>query len=333
MHESSSNNGVSKISNVSLPTSRSITPLGGFSIRVASKLTGIPIDTLRMWERRYGFPKPVRTSGGNRAYTEKEIELLKLIAVALERGYRPSEVVGRSREELLAIASKVGEIKKATRRAETDESTATPTIESILDALLKDEPHAVQAQLRKSALALGPRQFVTDLAQPIMLRVGELWERGALEVRHEHLMSEFLSTQLRILLAAFGEIVGPPHVVLATLPNESHGLGLEMTAVYLAVHRATPHLIGADTPPRDIVEAAKAFRADVVGICITDAADLQASRQHVEWMLGELPRRVEVWIGGAAGEKLGLEALGLSCIKTWSELDDVLLRFRASRVR
>lgn len=66
-----------------------------YSIRVTSRLTAIELDTLRMWERRYGFPRPQRASGGSRVYSESDVESLKLIRRALENGYRPGEVVGK----------------------------------------------------------------------------------------------------------------------------------------------------------------------------------------------------------------------------------------------
>src|SRR5690242_18535999 len=63
------------------------------SIRVVSGRTGIGQHTLRVWERRYGFPKPMRRSDGVRAYAEEDIAKLKLVAQALEAGFRAGEVV------------------------------------------------------------------------------------------------------------------------------------------------------------------------------------------------------------------------------------------------
>jgi DNA-binding transcriptional MerR regulator len=37
-----------------------------YNIGVVSRMTGIPENTLRMWERRYNFPTPTRTDGGRR---------------------------------------------------------------------------------------------------------------------------------------------------------------------------------------------------------------------------------------------------------------------------
>ena len=73
------------------------------SIRVTSRLTSIELDTLRMWERRYGFPKPERSEGGSRVYSDSDVESLKLIRRALELGHRPGEVVGKPREELMKL--------------------------------------------------------------------------------------------------------------------------------------------------------------------------------------------------------------------------------------
>ena len=60
--------------------------LAGASIRVVSNRTGIAADTLRMWERRYGFPHPARRPGGSRVYSEDDVARLHLIARAVNAG-------------------------------------------------------------------------------------------------------------------------------------------------------------------------------------------------------------------------------------------------------
>ena len=75
----------------------------GYSIRVASRLTGVSSDTLRMWERRYGFPKPERNESQVRVYSEADIERLVLISRALKAGYRSGEVIHRGSEELRGL--------------------------------------------------------------------------------------------------------------------------------------------------------------------------------------------------------------------------------------
>ncbi|MEC9398125.1 MAG: MerR family transcriptional regulator, partial [Myxococcota bacterium] len=59
------------------------------SIGAVSQATGIPVETLRTWERRYGFPSPERSDGGHRQYNASIVEHLNLISRALEQGHRP----------------------------------------------------------------------------------------------------------------------------------------------------------------------------------------------------------------------------------------------------
>ena len=221
---------------------------GRYSIRVTARLTGMELDTLRMWERRYGFPRPQRASGGSRLYSEADVEALNLIRRALEHGYRPGEVVGKSREELTKLVL-------VTSQPHVRPTSAAPTIASLLAALGRDDVATLRAELRQAAVALGPKSFLVDVAHPIATRVGDLWADGKLDVRHEHMLSECLSAQLGVLLSAYEDRAGAPRVLLTTLPNERHGLGLEMVALYLAVSQVTPVLLGVDTPTHRFINA------------------------------------------------------------------------------
>ena len=288
-----------------------------YSIRVASRLTSIELDTLRMWERRYGFPRPERTSGGSRVYSEADVEALKLIKRALDQGYRPGEIVGKSREELTQLVL-------VASQAPSPAATATPTMATLLAALGRDDVPVLRAQLRQAAVMLGPKRFLVEVAHPICVRVGELWAEGKLEVRHEHMLSECLSAQLRILMSAYEDRPRAPRVLLTTLPNERHGIGLEIVEVYLAASQVTPILLGVDTPPEQIVKAARSHAADVVGLLVTQASDLKTTKGHVRWMLGELPRRVRIWVGGAGGVELGIRDEAVRVVGTWSEMDEAI---------
>src|ERR1044071_8582454 len=76
-----------------------------FNISAVERDTGLSKDTLRMWERRYRFPTPLRDANGERIYTASEVEKLRLIKRLMDRGHRPGRVIARSLEELSALAS------------------------------------------------------------------------------------------------------------------------------------------------------------------------------------------------------------------------------------
>jgi hypothetical protein len=233
-----------------------------------------------MWERRYGFPRPDRTCGGSRVYSEADVETLRLIKRALDQGYRPGEIVGKPLDDLIRLVLVASE-------APTRAAAASPTMASILGALGRDEVPLLRAELRQAAIMLGPKRFLADVAHPVCVRVGELWADGKLEVRHEHLLSECLSAQLRVLMSAYEERRGAPRVLLSTLPNERHGLGLAMAEVYLAASHVTTVLFGVDTPPEQIVKAARSHAVDAVGLLVTEASDLNATKGPIGWSLRE----------------------------------------------
>ena len=289
------------------------------SIRVVSRATEIEPDTLRMWERRYGFPKPDRRDGGSRVYTESDVETLLLIRRALAEGYRPGEVVHLPVPELTRLISTT-----APTRA------VPPTVDAALGALAKDDVSALRKALRRAAELLGPKKFVTEFAHPASVKVGELWADGMIEVRHEHLFTTCLSRQLHLMLSTFEGAARGPSVLLATLPDEPHSLGLEMIAVVLAASEVTPRLLGVDTPPDQIVAAARAHSSDAVGLAIMPPADLEKVGAHIRWMLSELPRRVPIWAGGAGASKLELGLEGLVIVRDWLALDDAIRRLARS---
>ena len=300
------------------PTSADAEPHAArYSIRVTSRLTSIELDTLRMWERRYGFPRPERTSGGSRTYSEADVEALRLIKRALEQGYRPGEIVGKPLEELTQLV-------QVASQAPSRGGGVSPTTATILGALGRDEVAVVRAQLRQAAVMLGPKRFLADVAHPLCVRVGELWAEGKLEVRHEHLLSECLSAQLRVLMSAYEERPGAPRVLLSTLPDERHGLGLAMAEVYLAASQVTPVFLGVDTPPEQIVKAARGHAVDAVGLLVTEASDLKATKSHIRWMLRELPRRARIWVGGAGGPRLEIDDEAVRIVATWGEMDEAI---------
>jgi DNA-binding transcriptional MerR regulator len=71
-----------------------------FSIGTAARLTGIPVDTLRVWERRYGGMAPARTDTNRRRYTEADIRRLKLVRQLVEQGHAAGTVAHLPEEEL-----------------------------------------------------------------------------------------------------------------------------------------------------------------------------------------------------------------------------------------
>lgn len=293
----------------------------GYSIRVAARLTGVSADKLRMWERRYGFPKPARTANKVRTYSEHDIERLMLVSRAMQAGCRVREAITKTPEELRELLAKAAPVR------------VTPAqdargVDTLLDALRADDPELLRAELRKAVAVLGVRRFITEIAGPLVEKVGDAWHEGTLEVRHEHLFSSVLSTQVRVLLSAYEDSRAAPTVVLTTLPGEQHGLGLELAALYLALEGSVVRLLGVNTPLPQIAQAARSLRADIVGLSLSCASDPGETQRLLEQLLALLPPEVELWVGGQRAGELELEQTRVVVAVSWDEVDRALRRWR-----
>jgi DNA-binding transcriptional MerR regulator/methylmalonyl-CoA mutase cobalamin-binding subunit len=289
----------------------------GYSIRVASRLSGLSADTLRMWERRYGFPKPLRTANNVRLYSGDEIDKLILVSRALKLGHRAGEVIRKEPGQLRQLLA-------STAEAPLGATLSAPTIQTLVDALAQEDPDRVRNELRQAAALLGPKRFLLDVAAPLVDEVGAAWSSGRLHVRHEHLLSVLLAGQLRVMCSAYESGPGAPAVVLATLPGELHGLGVEMVALYLAMHGAVPRVLGVDTPTDQIVDATHALGARAVGISVSASADLDACRGQLRWIANALRSDVRIWVGGRRARALQADIPRVRITTTWQELDECL---------
>lgn len=314
----------------------------GASIRVVVNRTGIAADTLRVWERRYGFPNPPRRPGGSRVYSEADVARLRLIARAVAAGFRPSEVVPLAVEDLArlveAAAADVtvaGQIAPASPVSPMGVSTANerlagavPTIDAAIAALLDDDVVRLRGALRAAAVALGPRLFVSEFAHPLAIEIGTLWEKGGIEVRHEHLASACLTNQLHLLLGALEHADRSPTVLLATPPHDQHLLGIDMVAVYLASNLAEPRMLGADTPPDQILDTARVLAVDAVGLSIAPSNDHKAMLENAAWLAERLLPKIELWLGGAGAASVAAAIPAATHIPTWADLDRALIALR-----
>lgn len=284
----------------------------GSTIRLVSAQTGLPMGTLRAWERRYGFPNPARRADSNRRlYSSSDIQRLAAIQRAMAAGYRIGDVIQKSLADLQALATpQLGET-----------ADGTGLVEQLLALLEMDDVHGLESALRNAAGSLGPRRFVIEVAHPFAVAIGEAWASGRLAVRHEHLATECLVTQLRQLLAGYQDVAARPLVLLATLPGEPHTLPLQIVALYLVVLGAKPRLLGGNTPPAQLVEAATALHADVVGITVTSTCDRAEARKSVSLLRRKLAPHVSIWLGGAGAAELGFDDRRTRVVPSWAAIE------------
>jgi DNA-binding transcriptional MerR regulator/methylmalonyl-CoA mutase cobalamin-binding subunit len=268
------------------------------SIAAVERDTGLSKDTLRVWERRYGFPTPARDDSGERAYPLNQVEKLRVVKRLLDAGHRPGRVVPLPLQALQALTEQT--VDQATRQVEvalnSDELLAQMAL------IRSHEVWRLRSELTRLLARFGVARFVIDVVGPLSVAVGDAWVRGQMEIFEEHLYTE---TVQRVLRQAIGAIPEPaeqeaPRVLLATFPGEPHNLGLLMAEAMFALEGCRCVSLGVQTPVWDIVLASKACRADIVALGFTGCMNPNQVVDGLTELRSKLLPGTELWAGGRA---------------------------------
>ncbi|MBW8847160.1 MAG: MerR family transcriptional regulator [Burkholderiales bacterium] len=300
---------------------------GGIGIAAVERDTGINKETLRVWERRYGFPLPRRDAAGERLYPPDQVQRLRLVKRLLDAGHRPGRVVAAPPQELAALLQPAAASPSQQRAA-----AEAPEVGACAALLQGHDIDGLRRMLSQAMLRRGLAASITEVFAPLTARVGELWMNGTLQVFEEHIFSESLQLVLRQAIYALPVgVPGGPRVLLTTLPGESHALGLLMAEALLSLEGAACLSLGVQTPLAQLPAAAAVHRADVVALSFSGFLSSRAVLESLAALRELLPQGVEIWTGGSsralrqAGCPEGVKCLdGLAAIAPemarWREL-------------
>jgi len=270
------------------------------SIAAVERDTGLSKDTLRVWERRYGFPNPERDGGGSeRAYPLDQVEKLRLVKRLLDAGHRPGRVVPLDLDALQQLADSTGDAAVQNAAPPTWDDAA---VQDYLALLRGHDLAALRQHLVLDLARYGLPRFLDGLVVPLNRAVGEAWLRGHLQVYEEHALTELLQTVLRQALAQLPahSREARPRVLLSTLPGEPHGLGLLMVEAQLACAGASCVSLGVQTPVWDLVLAADAYGCDVVALGFSGSTNPNQTVEALIELRGKLTATTDLWVGGNA---------------------------------
>lgn len=275
------------------------------SIAAVERDCGIPKDTLRIWERRYGFPAPLRDANDERLYPADQVARLRLLRRLIAAGHRPGKVVALPAHELLDLIR--GLERPPARRARAGADSAVIPAHAadaaeVLGALAAHDAERLRSHLAGLLLREGLGGFAGRVGPGLTHAVGAAWARGELEIHQEHLFTDQFTGVLRNAIGAVAATGGPqmqPRVLLTTLPGEPHGLGLLMAEAMFALEGCACVSLGVQTPVRDIALAARAHRADVLALSFSEAIGAGLARAGLADLRALAPAETEIWAGGA----------------------------------
>lgn len=259
-------------------------------IRAVARLTGLSVDTLRAWERRYRAVAPVRGARG-RAYTDRQVERLKHLAALVATGHTIGSIATLPDSTLINLAAQ-----------SPADAAAEPRLDlaPVMRAMRHYDLPALEAVINRHALLLPPSDLIFQVLLPVLREAGRRWEAGTVRPAQEHLASSLVRGVLGGLLRSLSARRDGAPMVFATPAGERHELGLLCGAVLAAAAGHQVIYLGPDLPSSDIVHAVATAKAKMLVL----AATAHATPAGEIRKLTRLPSRVEIWTGGPLSSRL-----------------------------
>lgn len=309
-----------------------------FTIRAASALTGVNPNTLRAWERRYGIVAPERTAKGYRLYSETDVQRLRLIQRALQRGIS----VGRVKEhlhdtdsfqKLLADLDARVEPQSAARTVEVSlaacglagkttitlpargtrgaQHSLAQFADRLEKAAIRFDRTSLERTFSRATGTYSLRDAFYQALAPALARVGDRYLENLGSVAEEHFLTAFAREKLSAALAGLRPLHQQPRVLCACVPGEQHEIGLMLLALEFGLEGVSTLYLGANVPAEALRQAAANpnLRAVVLSATLQVSPESLASART---MLAGNSRRLRLFVGGPAAhrQKAALEAAG-----------------------
>lgn len=257
------------------------------NIQQLSHEVGIGIDTLRIWERRYGFPQPTRDTRGHRLYPADQIEELRTIKKLLTLGCRPGKVLQ------LSLAERDQFLVDLTRQ---DKSQDTHLIE----LLQLTKPKMIEQRMKDRLNRLGLEQYIKTDVLPLLDLLDQGWTDGSISIAREHLVSDALERVLIEQIQADTPDDSMGKMLFLTLSGETHKIGLLLSAALFKQQRVTPVLLLRELPVSEVPQLARDL--DVMSVALSFSAHYSPPRAKKDLALlrNSLDSRIKLFAGGHA---------------------------------
>jgi methanogenic corrinoid protein MtbC1 len=241
-----------------------------YNTKAVVRETGVPADTFRAWERRYGVPMPHRTATSQRLYSERDIAIIRWLRDRTAEGLTISQAV-----RLLEQAG-------GDEGSETRPLTWEYLRQQLGAALLRLDASSAETVLGQAFALYSLDDVCVKLLSTALVEIGEGWHAGTVSIGQEHFATQFIRRKLQGLLAIYDVAAGHATIVAACAPGEQHDVGLLILSLILVRRGYRVVYLGPDVPLEGLLPVVKQAHPEVVCLSTTTAATAGAVREIAE---------------------------------------------------
>ena len=295
-----------------------------FGINVISNASGVMPHTIRTWEKRYQIFTPERSEGGQRIYSEVDLDKAKLIVALIEQGHTISSLAKHSLQDLRSLL-----VVNKSEDTESDKMYISFEIKKLLKHLKNFDIDLVASDMQHLRLSVGVKEFIFKIVLPVMHEIEKFCLKGTYSSTQEHIISTIVRDQLHQINLA-NEGPNSDRFALATPEGNLHELPILIAEVICHANRVSTNYFGASHPAECLSEAVNAIKCKTIVMGAMSSAQWNYEKNIVQY-LGKVDKhlrdKVEIIIGG--GFKVDLPQFknieNVKFLRSFEDLDNMLI--------
>lgn len=293
-----------------------------YSVKQAAEMTGLTLNQVRLWERRYKLVSPQRASNGYRLYSQEDLDILRFARRETEKGVSIQVLADQIREDRPSILRQLKEEKRITpRKVFASDPRQLPNYDLMIHSIASGNPLKFERLLIQAQAGQSFAEALRTVDLPLLARIGEMTTRNDINITSSHLASAIIRRRILAYVQNLGIPQGDRPVIMACAPNDYHELGLLCCLMELTQEKISTLYLGPNVPLQEI-----SFYCDKVeprALVFSIIAPLKDDEaEELARQLGTFSKRVPVGVGGFEAEKRRelFEAQGVSYFDGVEEL-------------
>jgi MerR family transcriptional regulator, light-induced transcriptional regulator len=234
--------------------------MNNFTIKDLESLSGIKAHTIRIWEQRYNFLKPSRTSTNIRYYTNDELKTVLNIALLNKYGFKISQIDKMSQDEIKE------KLRALTDPQAVQERIVNEMVQEMADLNMIKFETILSDQIRIN----GMEHTIIRTVFQFMERTGILWETGHIHPAQEHLVTNIIRQKLIVAIETNLTPVKNDRTFILFLPEgQQHELGILFIYYLLKLRGVNTIFLGANVPMKDVEHVVQLKKPDFAYVHLT----------------------------------------------------------------
>ena len=217
-----------------------------YSMSQVETLTGIKGHTLRIWERRYSFLKPLRTKSNIRFYSDADLRKILNINILTNNGYRVSKINEMTEDQVHELVIELN--SRSSAKYDDD-------LNRLVLCMLELNESSFNTVFQRHVTRNGLLNTVMQLIYPFLDHVGILWTANKAIPAQEHFISNLIRQKIIAAIEQIPDAKDDAKNIILFLPeNESHEIGLLLASYIARDIGFNVYYLGQNVPMENILE-------------------------------------------------------------------------------